>query len=81
MFRARSHCVKQNAKRCVFMTVAIEICTFEYGSHFHVTSSANATKTGSPTGVGVKIHANVNAIKRESGNTLFSSQKQQVVGC
>ena len=31
LFRARSHCGKQNAKPCVFMTVARQICIFEYG--------------------------------------------------
>ena len=45
-------------------------------SHFHVNVDSNALKKkrGSPRGE--KIHANVNAFKRELRNALFSLQNQ-----
>ena len=80
--RARSHCGKQNAKRCVFMTVARQICSFEYGVSLSCKRGLKRTQT--KTGVsdgGEKIHANVNAAKRELRNALFSSQKPKIFGC
>ena len=68
------------------MTVAGQICTFEYGVSLSWTRDLKRTQT--KTGVsdgggggGVKIHANVNAVKREFRNALFSSQKDKVIGC
>ena len=74
--RARSHCGKQNAKRCVFMTVARQICILEYGVSLSCKRGLKRTqtKTGvSEGGGGEKIHANVNAAKREfrTWRTLF----------
>ena len=74
--RARSHCGKQNAKPCVFMTVARKICIFEYFSvsHFQVNASSNELKRkrGSPRGE--KIHPNVKGAKRELRNALQKSK-------
>ena len=54
-------------------------------SHFDVNVESNALKRkrGSPRGGGggEKIHANVNAAKRELRNALFSSQKPKVFYC
>ena len=48
--RARFHCGKQNAKRCVSMTVARQICIFEYGVSLSGKRELKRaqTKTGSP---------------------------------
>ena len=80
--RARSHCGKQNAKRCVFMTVARQICIFEYA--VSLSGKRELKRTQMKTGVskgGEKIHANVNAAKRELRNALFPSQKLKVFYC
>ena len=81
--RARFHCGKQNAKRCVFMTVARQICILEYGVSLSCKRGLKRTqtKTGVSEGGGEKIHANVNAAKRELRNTLFFSKKTKVFDC
>ena len=43
--RARSHCGKQNAKRCVFMTVARQICILEYGVSLSCKRGLKRTQT------------------------------------
>ena len=43
--RARSHCGKQNAKRCVFMTVARQICILEYGVSLSLKGGLKGTET------------------------------------
>ena len=60
------------------MTVARQICILEYGVSLSCKRGLKRTqtKTGvSEGGGGEKIHANVNAAKREFRNALFSSKK------
>ena len=49
--RARSHCSKQNAEGCVFMTVAWQSCILEYGVSLSRKRELNR-KLGSPRGGG-----------------------------
>ena len=84
--RARSRCRKQNAKPCVFMTVAKQICILECGVSLSCKRGLKRTQTktgvtGGGGGGGEKIHANVTAAKRELRNALFSSQKPKVFYC
>ena len=60
----------------------MQICTFEYGISLpcKLELKRNENRVSDGGGGGVNIHANVNAVKREFGNTLFSSHKQQVIG-
>ena len=81
IIRARSHCGKQNAKRCVFMTVARQICIFEYGVSLSGKCELKRTQTKTGVSEGEKIHVKVNAAKRELINALFSSQKPKVFDC
>ena len=43
--RARSHCGKENAKRCVFMTVARQNCILEYGVFLSCKRGLKRTQT------------------------------------
>ena len=67
------------------MTVARQICIFEYG--VSLSGKRELKRTQTKTGVseggggGGEIHANVNAAKRELRNALFSSQKPKVFDC
>ena len=68
------------------MTVARQSCIFEYG--VSLSGKRELKRTQTKTGVsegggggGEKIHANVNATKRELRNALFSSQKPKVFDC
>ena len=83
--RARSHCGTENAKHCVLMTVARQICILGYGVSLSCKRELKRTqtKTGVSDGGGgrEKILANVNAAKREFRNGLFSSQKRKVFCC
>ena len=66
------------------MTVARQICILEYGVSLSCKLDSNALKRkrGSPRGGGgggEKVHANVNAAKRELRNGLFSLQNPKVL--
>ena len=65
------------------MTVAWQICILEYGVSLSCKRGLKRTqtKTGVCEGGGggaEKIHANVNAAKRELRNAIFSLQKPNV---
>ena len=63
------------------MTVARQICILENGVSLSCKRGLKRTQTktgGLRGGGGEKIHANVNAAKRELRNALFSSQKRKV---
>ena len=64
------------------MTVAWQICILEYGVSLSCKRELKRTqtKTGVFKGGGGKIHANINAAKRELRNALFSSNKKKVIG-
>ena len=65
------------------MTVASQICILEYGVSLSCKRGLKRTqtKTGVSEGGGEKIHANVNAAKREFRNALFSSKKRKQFYC
>ena len=71
--RARSHCGKQNAKRCVFMTVARQICILEYGVSLSCKRGVKRTqtKTGVSEGGGEDSRKRKRSQTRAQKCTLF----------
>ena len=59
------------------MTVARQICAFEYGVSLACKRELKRTLTKTGVSDGVKIHANVNTVKRKFRNALYSAQKQK----
>ena len=78
-FRARSHCGKQNAKRCVFITVARQICILEYGVSLSSKRGLKRTqtKTGVSEGGGEDSRKRKRSQTRVQKCTLFFEKKKR----
>ena len=63
------------------MTVARQICIFEYGVSLSGKRELKRPQTKMGVSEGGEIPANVNAAKRELRNALFSSQIPKAFDC